>query len=120
MYYFHHQYFNAINECRKALEIDPNFVLTPKYLRDIYLMKEDEKSAVEWHIKFMTLSGTLPDDIADYHTKKTADDYFTKNIVEPLQAKGILHEYYDDGVQVNCGSVVSQVGNSPKKLLAGK
>ncbi len=64
MYYFHRQYFNAINECRKALEIDPNFVLTPKYLRDIYLMKEDEKSAVEWHIKFMTLSGTLPDDIA--------------------------------------------------------
>lgn len=32
---------------------------------------------------------------------KIADDYFTQAVVEPLKAKGILHQYYDDGVRIN-------------------
>lgn len=32
---------------------------------------------------------------------KEADEYFTAGIVEPLKAKGILHQYYDDGIRIN-------------------
>ena len=49
----------------------------------------------------------VPESVPDYNVSKTADAYFMKNIVEPLKAKGINHEYYDDGVEVNCGSVLA-------------
>ncbi len=32
---------------------------------------------------------------------KIADEYFTANVVEPLKAKGILHQYDDDGIHIN-------------------
>jgi hypothetical protein len=32
---------------------------------------------------------------------KIADEYFVANVVEPMKAKGILHEYYDDGIHIN-------------------
>jgi hypothetical protein len=32
---------------------------------------------------------------------KIADEYFIANVVEPLEAKGILHQYYDDGIRIN-------------------
>jgi hypothetical protein len=32
---------------------------------------------------------------------KIADEYFTQTVVEPLKAKGILLEYYDDGIRIN-------------------
>lgn len=32
---------------------------------------------------------------------KIADDYFTHMVVEPLKAKGIAHQYYDDGISIN-------------------
>ncbi len=32
---------------------------------------------------------------------KIADEYFTANVVEPLKAKGFLHQYYDDGIHIN-------------------
>jgi hypothetical protein len=36
---------------------------------------------------------------------KIADEYFVANVVEPLAAKGILHQYYDDGIHINNGVV---------------
>ena len=35
------------------------------------------------------------------HADKIADEYFTANVVEPLKAKGILHQYYDDAIRIN-------------------
>jgi hypothetical protein len=32
---------------------------------------------------------------------KIADEYFIANLVEPLAAKGILHNYYDDAIKIN-------------------
>ncbi len=32
---------------------------------------------------------------------KVADEYFIANVVKPLEAKGISHQYYDDGITVN-------------------
>jgi hypothetical protein len=32
---------------------------------------------------------------------KTADEYFTGTVVDPMKAKGILHQYYDDGIRIN-------------------
>jgi len=33
--------------------------------------------------------------------KPSADEYFTAAVVEPLKAKGISHQYYDDGIRIN-------------------
>lgn len=32
---------------------------------------------------------------------KVADEYFIANVVNPLEAKGILHKYYDDAITIN-------------------
>jgi len=32
---------------------------------------------------------------------KTADEYFTATVVDPLKAKGVAHQYYDDGIRIN-------------------
>jgi len=32
---------------------------------------------------------------------KVADEYFIANVVKPLEAKGILHQYYDDAIKIN-------------------
>ena len=32
---------------------------------------------------------------------KTADEYFTATVADPMKAKGILHQYYDDGIRIN-------------------
>ncbi len=32
---------------------------------------------------------------------KLADDYFIATVVEPMKGKGILHQYYDDGIRIN-------------------
>src|SRR5258708_6017223 len=32
---------------------------------------------------------------------KIADDYFTANVVKPMEGKGIAHEYFDDGIRIN-------------------
>ncbi len=32
---------------------------------------------------------------------KVADEYFIANVSKPLEAKGILHQYYDDAITVN-------------------
>lgn len=36
---------------------------------------------------------------------KIADEYFVANVVRPMEAKGILHQYYDDGIHLNNGVV---------------
>lgn len=35
------------------------------------------------------------------NARTIADQYFIANVVEPLEAKGILHKYYDDGIKIN-------------------
>lgn len=47
-----------------------------------------------------------PDELRSYQVPKLADEYFTANVVEPLKAKGVSIDYYDDGVQVDCDSVL--------------
>lgn len=43
------------------------------------------------------------------NANKAADTYFMKTVVEPMEAKGILHQYYDDNVVINNnGSYVSE------------
>ena len=32
---------------------------------------------------------------------KVADEYFIANVVKPMEAKGILHQYYDDAITIN-------------------
>ncbi len=39
------------------------------------------------------------------NAEKIADEYFVANVVKPFEAKGILHEYYDDAIHLNNGVV---------------
>ena len=32
---------------------------------------------------------------------KISDEYFIANVVDPLEAKGFLHQYYDDAIKIN-------------------
>jgi hypothetical protein len=53
---------------------------------------------------------------------KLADEYFIANVVKPMEAKGILHQYYDDAITIN--NKASYVETRPdvedlrKKVLA--
>ena len=43
------------------------------------------------------------------NANKTADEYFIKGVVKPMEAKGILHQYYDNNVVINANkSYVSE------------
>ncbi|MGI8466951.1 MAG: winged helix-turn-helix domain-containing protein [Pyrinomonadaceae bacterium] len=68
--YLERNYGAAIGECHKASEIDPNFILTPQYLHNVYLVTGDEKSAIEQQLKFFTLAGATPEDV-----KKAAETF---------------------------------------------
>jgi hypothetical protein len=35
------------------------------------------------------------------NASKIADEYFIANVVNPSEAKGILHRYYDDAIKIN-------------------
>ena len=48
-----------------------------------------------------------PDELRSYQVSKLVDKYFTANVVEPLKAKGVGIDYYDDGVQLDCDSVLA-------------
>lgn len=55
---------------------------------------------------------------------RLADDYFTATVVEPMKAKGILHQYYDDGIRINDNVVYrldtrAEVDDLQKKTLEG-
>ena len=43
------------------------------------------------------------------NANKSADEYFIKGVVKPLEVKGILHQYYDNDVVINANkSYVSE------------
>ena len=53
---------------------------------------------------------------------KLADEYFIATVVDPLKAKGILHQYYDDGIRINNNVVYrldthAEVEDLQKKVL---
>ena len=56
-----------------------------------------------WYISNVV---TLPANIPDYSDKKTAGEYFDRNVVEPAKTHGILVDYYDDEMQIDGGSVI--------------
>ena len=43
----------------------------------------------------------MGDPAEERRASKTADTFFTANLVEPLKLKGILHQYYDDAIKIN-------------------
>lgn len=49
--YFENDAVRALTACQKSLELDPDFIFTPKYLRDIYLLRHDEQKAWEYEAK---------------------------------------------------------------------
>ncbi|BCM91251.1 hypothetical protein IAD21_03117 [Abditibacteriota bacterium] len=51
---------------------------------------------------------------------KIADEYFTATVVEPMKAKGILHQYYDDGVRINNNVVYGPNGRGEVEDLRKK
>ena len=58
------------------------------------------------------------------NANKTADEYFIKSVVKPMEAKGILHQYYDENVVINNnGSYTSETrqraDETLKETLAG-
>ena len=57
-YYFDGRYDLAINECQKALDLDPKFIFTNQYLVNIYLTSGDEKKAFEYKTNQWKVFGT--------------------------------------------------------------
>lgn len=51
IHYFEIDANRAITECQKAEELDPDFLFTPHYLRDIYLLAGDEQKAWAYEAK---------------------------------------------------------------------
>ena len=51
----------------------------------------------------------LTDKSAYRNANKSADAYFIKSVVKPMEAKGVMHQYYDENVVVNANkSYVSE------------
>jgi tetratricopeptide (TPR) repeat protein len=69
-YYFDRRYDAAVTECQKALEIDPEFLFTNKYLIDIYLAKGDEKEALKYSLAYAKVIG------ASQETLRRAQEIF--------------------------------------------
>lgn len=46
-------------------------------------------------------NNTMQDRSTFRNAFKVADEYFIANLSKPLEAKGILHQYYDDAITVN-------------------
>lgn len=46
-------------------------------------------------------SNTMNDRSIFRNAFKVADEYFIANVVNPLEAKGIVHQYYDDAIKIN-------------------
>lgn len=63
IHYFESDVARAIIECRKAQELDPDFLFTAKYLRDVYLLAGDEQKAWEYEAKQLLISQYPPEDI---------------------------------------------------------
>lgn len=63
---------------------------------------------------------TLPGNVRSYQFSELADRYFTQSIREPLKTKGIIHRYYENDVDIDCGSSVAAKSrqDAEKKLAA--
>lgn len=51
---------------------------------------------------------------------KIADEYFTKTIVEPLLAKGISHDFYEQDVQIDGGAIYTPATRAEAEELYQK
>lgn len=51
---------------------------------------------------------------------KEADAYFTSAVVEPMEAKGIVHKYYDDDIRINDKVVYELKGRAEVEELQKK
>lgn len=63
VHYFERNDWAAVNYCQKALELDPNFIFTPLYLRGIYLLMGDEQKAWEYEAKYWLAIGDSPEKV---------------------------------------------------------
>jgi DNA-binding winged helix-turn-helix (wHTH) protein/Tfp pilus assembly protein PilF len=59
--YFAHEYNDAIIECHKALELEPNFIFAHDYLNSIYAKKNMYAEAVEEVLMAQRTAGRLSD-----------------------------------------------------------
>ena len=66
IHYFESDVAKAITECKKAEELDPNFLFTAKYLRDVYLLAGDEQRAWEYEAKQLLISNYPPEVIKKF------------------------------------------------------
>jgi tetratricopeptide (TPR) repeat protein len=57
LYYFAREYDQAIAQCRKALEIDPDSMFAHQYLYYVYAQKGAYAEAVEEYLKFIKAEG---------------------------------------------------------------
>ena len=81
--YFEPNVTLAITECRKALELDPNFLFTSQYLRDVYLLMGDEQKAWEYEVKYLLIRQNPPEAI------KAAEEIFKREGFKGLYKVGI-------------------------------
>ncbi len=90
IYYFNHEYQEAENYCKKALEIYPDFVFAHQYLTDIYMQTGRYDEAVEEFITASKALGTF-DNQSSERQKGLEKDFadmrkiYTEGGVENLQ-----------------------------------
>jgi len=73
-YYFRHEYDSARPLCRKALEIDPDFVFAHDYLMNIALLTGDPQTAVNEWKSTSILSSSYPN-ISDSQRQQIASRF---------------------------------------------
>jgi DNA-binding winged helix-turn-helix (wHTH) protein/Flp pilus assembly protein TadD len=83
IHYFEKHIARAVTECQKAEELDPNFLFTAKYLRDIYLLAGDELKAWEYDAKQKLISQHAPETI------KAEEEIFRREGFKGLYRGGI-------------------------------
>lgn len=115
VYYFEANTDAALDECRKALEIDTDFVFTSAYLREIYLMRGDERKAFEYHAKYFRYSP---------ETLKRAEEVFEhegfKEVLKE-QIPGVLYDAENNpssrtAAQMRLADIYAELGEHEKVL----
>ncbi|MDQ2922518.1 MAG: winged helix-turn-helix domain-containing protein [Acidobacteriota bacterium] len=99
-YYFAHEYDQAKDYCRKALDIYPDFIFAHEYLSDIYLQTGDYDAAVEERLiakkiglTFAHMPGTQQDELEklldrnrQLYRTQGLKAFFTPNLVHTTEA----------------------------------
>lgn len=101
VYYFERNTATALNYCQKALELDPNFIFTPVYLRDIHLLQGDEQKAFEYQKKDWMINGWSPEAV------KQGETDFKRGGFKALYQKGVQNALTEIKLNSSRGAATS-------------